>query len=52
VSKQSVRMFLKHYKERGTIAGKEGFGLPPKLSTATLAIIDTAMKEDNELTAI
>ena len=44
-------MFLKRYKERGTIARKEGSGLPPKLSTAALEVIDTAMKEDDELTA-
>jgi len=30
---------------------KEGSGLPPKLSTAALEVIDTAMKEDDELTA-
>ena len=44
-------MFLKRYKERGTIARKEGSGLPPKLSTAALEVIDTATKEDDELTA-
>ena len=51
VSKQSVRMFLKHYKERGTITRKEDSGLPPKLSTAALEVIATAMREDDELTA-
>ena len=51
VSKQSVRLFLKRYSDRGTIARKEGSGLPPKLSPAALEVIDTAMKEDDELTA-
>ena len=51
VSKQSVRLFLKRYSERDTIARKEGSGLPPKLSAAALEVIDTAMKEDVELTA-
>jgi len=51
VSKQSVRLFLKRFNERGTIARKEGSGLPPKLSSHALEVIDTAMKEDDELTA-
>ena len=51
VSKQSVQLFLKQYSDRGTIDRKEGSGLPPKLSPAALEVIDTAMKEDDELTA-
>ena len=44
-------MFLRRYKERGTIARKKASGLPPKLSTAALEVIDTAIKEDDDLTA-
>jgi len=51
VSKQSVWLFLKCFSEWGTIARKEGSGLPPKLSPYALEVIDTAMKEDDELAA-
>jgi len=44
-------MFLKCYKERGIIARKERSGLPLKLSTAALEVIDAAMKEDDEFAA-
>ena len=51
VSKQSVRLFLKHFKERGTIARKTGSGLTLKLSPTILQMIESAMREDDETTA-
>ena len=50
-SKQSVQLFLKCYNDRGTIARKEGSGFPPILSPAVFQVIDTAMKDDDELSS-
>ncbi len=47
VSKQGIRMFLKHYGERGTIARKEGSGLLPKLSSAVRQFIEATMRADD-----
>lgn len=51
VSKQSIRLFLKRFKERGTIARKSGSGLSIKLSPTILQIIESAMQNDDETTA-
>lgn len=51
VSKQSIRLFLKRFMERGTIARKPGSGLVLKLSSSVLQIIEDAMQEDDETTA-
>ncbi len=51
VSKQGVRMFLKHYYQRGTIARKEGSGMPPKLSCVVRQFIEDTMRADDETTA-
>ena len=51
VSKQSIRLFLKHFKERGTIARKPGSCSSMKLSPAILQIIEDAMQQDDETTA-
>lgn len=51
ISKQSIRLFLKRFRERGTIARKPGSGLTLKLSPAILQIIEQAMQEDDETTA-
>ena len=51
VSKQSVRLLLKRFKERGTIARKAGSGLTLKLSPTILQMIESAMREDDETTA-
>ena len=51
VSKQGIRLFLKRYGERGTIARKPGSGFPPKISPAISLIVEQAMREDDETTA-
>ena len=51
VSRQSICLFLKCFKERGTIARKAGSGLTLKLSPAILQINESAMREDDETTA-
>ena len=51
VSKQGIRLFLKHYGERGTIARKSGSSFPPKISPALKLIVEQAMREDDETTA-
>ena len=51
VSKQSVRLFLKRFVQRGTIARKPGSGRALKLSPTILQIIERAMQEDDETTA-
>ena len=51
ISRHSVRLFLKRYKDRGTIARKQGSGCPLKLSPAIQQIIESAMQEDDETTA-
>ena len=51
VSKQSVRQFLKWYKEYGTIARKPGSGLVSQLSPAIQRIIEQAMEDDDETSA-
>ena len=51
VSKQSVCLLLKRFKERGTIARKAGSGLTLKLSPTILQMIESAMREDDETTA-
>jgi len=51
VSKQSIRLFLKRYSERGTIGRKPGSGMTLKLSPAILQIIEQAMRDDDETTA-
>ena len=51
VSRQSIRIFLKRFKERGTIARKPGSGLTLKLSRTILKLIESAMREDDETTA-
>ena len=51
VSKQSIRLFLKRYSERGTIERKPGSGMTLKLSPAILQIIEQAMQSDDEITA-
>ena len=51
VSKQSVCLFLKRFKKRGTIARKASSGLTLKLSPTILQMIEPAMREDDETTA-
>ena len=51
ISRHSIHIFLKRYKDRGTIARKEGSGCPFKLSPAIQQIIEQAMQEDDETTA-
>ena len=51
VSRQSIQIFLKRFKERGTIARKPGSGLTLKLSPTILQLIESAMREDDETTA-
>lgn len=51
ISRHSIRIFLKRYKDRGTIARKEGSGSPFKLSPAIQQIIERTMQEDDETTA-
>jgi len=50
VLKQGIRLFLKHYGERGTIARKSGSSFPPKISPAIKLIVEQAMREDDEMT--
>ena len=45
VTKQSIRLFLKRFTERGTIARKPGSGLTLKLSPTILQIIESTMQE-------
>ena len=42
---------MKRFGERGTIARKPGSGLPEKLSAQIQAIIESAMRDDDETTA-
>ena len=51
ISRHSVRLFLKRYKDLGTIARKQGSGCPLKLSPAIQQIIESTMQEDDETTA-
>ena len=51
VSRQSIRLFLKRFRERGTIARKTGSGVTLKLSPSVLGLIEAAMREDDETTA-
>ena len=51
VTKPSIRLFLKRFTERGTIARKPGSGLTLKLSPTILQIIESTMQEDDETTA-
>lgn len=51
VSKQGVRMFLKRYGKRKTIARKPGSGLPPKISPDIQRLIEEVMRQDDETTA-
>ena len=51
ISGQSVRLFLKHFTERGTIARKPGSGLTLKLLPTILQIVESAMQENDETTA-
>ena len=51
VSRQSIRLFLKRFIQRGTIARKPGSGRTLKLSPAIPQIIERAMQEDDETTA-
>ena len=51
VSKQSVCLLLKRFKERGTIARKAGSALTLKLSPTILQIIESAMQEGDETAA-
>ena len=39
ISKQSIQIFLKRFRERGTIARKPGSGLTLKLSPTILQVI-------------
>ena len=50
VSKQSIRLFLKWYSERGTIGRKPGSGMTLKLPPAILQIIEQAMRNDDDET--
>ena len=51
VSKQSIRLFLKCFKERGIIARKCDSGLSIKLSPSLLQIIESAIRNDDKTTA-
>jgi len=51
VSKQSIRLFLKWYSERGTIGRMSGSGMTLKPSPTNLQIIELAMGNDDETTA-
>ena len=51
VSKQSVRLFLKRFKERGAITRRAGSGLTLKISPTILQMIESAMREDDETAA-
>jgi len=51
VSRQSIRLFLKHYSERGYIGRKPGSGMTLKLSPAILELIEYCMRQDDETTA-
>ena len=50
VSRQGVRMFLKHFNQYGTIAQKPGSGAPPRLSPDVQQIIEDTMRNDDEIT--
>ena len=51
ISRQSIWIFLKRFKEHSTIARKPGSGLTLKLSPTILQLIESAMREDDETTA-
>ena len=51
ISRHSLCLFLKWYKDRETIPRKQGWGCPLKLSPAIQQIIESAMQEDDEVTA-
>ena len=51
ISKQSIQLFLKWFKERRTIARKSGSGLSVKLSPTILQIIESAMQNNDETSA-
>jgi len=51
VSRQSIRLFLKRFAERGYIGRKPGSGMTLKLSPAILELIEQCMQEDDETTA-
>ena len=51
VSKQGIRMFLKRFYDRGTIARKPGSGYLPKISPQIQQVIDDVMRRDDETTA-
>ena len=51
VLRQSIWIFLKHFKERDTIARKPGSGLPLNLSPTILKLIESAVRKDDQTTA-
>lgn len=51
VSRVGVRRFIKRYNIRGTIARQPGSGFSPKITPQIQAIIEVAMREDDETTA-
>ena len=51
VLRHVVHIFIKRYKDRGTITKKEGSGSSFKLSPAVQQIIEHAIQDDDETTA-
>lgn len=50
--RQTVARFLKYYLHFGVITRKEGSGRPTKITDAVLTLVDQAMRDDDEMTAV
>lgn len=50
--RQTVARFLKYYLHSGVISRKEGSGRPSKITDRVLALVEQAMREDDEATAV
>ena len=51
ISREGVRLFLKQYKETGSIARKPGSGRPTKITAQAKRLVDDRLREDDEMTA-
>ena len=51
ISREGVRLFLKQYKETGSIARKPGSGRPTKITAQAKRLVDDRLREDDETTA-
>lgn len=52
VTRSGILMFLKKYRETGSIARRPGSGRPCKITPAMKALIDEQMEKDDETTAV